>query len=153
MQKQSIGKYISSIYRYQSIIINKKFEQYGFGSGQYIFLINIAKNQGINQKELSDMVRIDRANTHRAIKKLEALGYVYTVRDNDDKRIIKSYLTEAGSALMPKIKDDLLSITDILIEDFDVNQRKEIYSLLQKIETNVQKHVKSLREESRNAGE
>jgi DNA-binding MarR family transcriptional regulator len=99
------------------------------------------------------MVKIDRANTHRAIKKLEALGFIYTVRDNDDKRVIKSYLTEEGEALMPKIKEDLLSITDMLIKDFDEDQRKDIYILLKKIETNVQKHVKALREESRHEEE
>ena len=146
MQNQSIGKYISSIYRYQSILINKQFEQYGFGCGQYIFLIHIAQNPGINQKELSERVKIDRANTHRAIKKLSSLGYIYTDRDEDDKRIMKSYLTEEGKRLMPAVKSGLLSLTDIMLENFDDSEREMIFGLLRKIEKNVQDHVRTLRE-------
>jgi len=147
MQDQSIGKFISSIYRYQSIIINKQFEQYGIGTGQYIFLIGIANKPGINQKELSESVKIDRANTHRAIKKLESLGYIYTERDEDDKRNIRSYLSKKGKDLFPAIKKGLYSMTEIMIANFEPDEKKEIFKLLQKIEENVQSHVKALKEE------
>ncbi len=149
MNKQSIGKYISSIYRCQSIIINRKFEQYGIGSGQYIFLVNIARSPGINQRDLSIQVGIDRANTHRAIKKLEALGYIYIVRDDEDKRIIKSFLSEEGGALMPKISEGLASITKILTKGIDETHLSELYGLLGKLEENAFNYVNSLREESR----
>ena len=148
MKNQSIGKYISSIYRCQSIIINRKFEQYGIGSGQYIFLVRIAGNPGVSQRDLSLQVGINRANTHRAIKKLEALGYIYTVRDDDDKRIIKSYLSEKGEALMPKISEGLAGITKILTQGIDEAHLNMLYNLLGMLETNAFKHVKSLREES-----
>jgi DNA-binding MarR family transcriptional regulator len=149
MKRQSIGRYISSIYRYQSIIINKLFEQYGISSGQCLFFEKIAKNPGINQKRLSELVKIDRANTHRAIKKLEELGYIYTIRDETDKRIIKSYLTEKGEALIPVIKKGLLSVTEIMVENFEDTEKEAIFKLFQKIEENVQNHVKSSREDNR----
>ncbi|KLU64104.1 HTH-type transcriptional regulator SarZ [Desulfosporosinus acididurans] len=148
MEKHSIGRYIASIYRYQSILINKQFEQYGIGCGQHTILINIALNPGINQKDLSERVKIDRANTHRAIKKLEALGYIHTDRDEDDKQIIRSCLTEKGEKLMPSIKSGLHDITEIMIKNFEDPEREEITNLLQKIEENVQKYVKSLRDDS-----
>ena len=148
MEKNSIGKYISSIYRYQSIIINKQFEQYGIGCGQHIFLIDIAKHPGINQKQLSERVKIDRANTHRAIKKLESLGLIYTDRDKSDKRNIRSYLTEKGKEVLPFIKSGLQNITKIMIEDLEVDEKKEIFKLLLKIEKNVQNHVKALKGET-----
>lgn len=145
MEKHSIGRYISSIYRYQSIIINKQFEKHGIGCGQYIFLIYIANNPGINQKDLSEKIKIDRANTHRAIKKLKSLGYIVTTIDENDKRNIKSYLTREGEALMPVIKKGLTDITEIMVENFKDSERKEILALLRQIEENVQDHVKSLR--------
>ncbi len=153
MKKQSIGKYISSIYRCQSIIINRQFERLGIGSGQYIFLIRIAGNPGISQRDLSKQVSIDRANTHRAIKKLEELGYIYTQRDSGDKRVIKSFLTKEGSALMPQIMNGLENITKILTEGLRESERKEIFALLSKIEQNALAQVKSLKEECRHGKE
>ena len=48
-----IGKTMSILYRYRQIIINHKLRPYGLGSGQHIFLINIARHEGINQKDLT----------------------------------------------------------------------------------------------------
>jgi len=145
MNYHSIGRYISAIYRYQSIIINKKLEPYGIGCGQYLFFIHISNNPGINQKELSRIVKIDRANTHRAIKKLESLGYIYTQKDSSDKRIIKSYLTATGEALVPDFKKELKDISKILIAGFSENEKEEINKLLDKAELNAQNYVKSMR--------
>lgn len=147
MERPSIGRFISSIYYCQVSIINKRFEKYGIGSGQYIFLIHIAKSPGINQKDLSRQIKIDRANTHRAIKKLESLGYIYTERDTKDKRNIKSFLTEKGQDLMPAVKNELRGITDILVGDFTGKEREEIVRLLEKMEENAQCQVKRLKEE------
>lgn len=145
MEKQSIGKYISSIYRHQSIIINERLAKYGIGSGQYIFLINISQFEGINQKDLSDQVKIDRANTNRAIKKLEELDYIYTQVDENDRRNHKSYLTKKGNQLIPLIKKDLLDITEIMAENISVEKREDLFILLQQLNDNVQQYVMTTR--------
>ncbi|MTI47640.1 MAG: MarR family transcriptional regulator [Firmicutes bacterium] len=147
MKLDSIGRYISSIYRHQSILINKYFEKYGFGSGQYIFLINISKNEGINQKQLSENVKIDRANTNRAIKKLEKLGYIYTVEDKEDRRSRKSFLTEKGKEIIPLVIKDLANITEIMAQGMDDNQREKLLGLLQLIEKNIMLEVDNIRKD------
>lgn len=150
MKNDSIGKFISSIYRHQSIIINNQFEQYGFGTGQYIFFIHIAKNEGINQKDLSEILKIDRANTNRAIKKLEQLGYIYTIEDEKDKRNRKSYLTDQGKKLMPKAKNKLTTLTEIMAKGMNDTDRKYLFKLLELVEKNVEEEVNKLRKEKTN---
>ncbi|MBP2651903.1 MAG: transcriptional regulator [Firmicutes bacterium] len=56
MQKDRFGKHISLIYRYSQIFFNSELKKYNLGSGQYIFLVNLFKNNGINQEQLSDIV-------------------------------------------------------------------------------------------------
>lgn len=150
MQSQSIGKYISSIYRHQSILINNSFQKYGFGSGQYLFLVNISKNEGINQKDLSEKLKIDRANTNRAIKKLQQLGFIYTLKDKEDRRNHKSYLTDKGKDLIPIIKKELLNITEIMAKNIDEDKRNDLFDFLEQINENVQHQVKILKEEKSN---
>ncbi|WP_461204816.1 MarR family winged helix-turn-helix transcriptional regulator [Clostridium sp. DL1XJH146] len=150
MKEQSIGQYISSIYRHQSILINNSFQKYGFGCGQYIFLLNIFQNEGINQKNLSENVKIDRANTNRAIKKLEQLGYIYTLEDKEDRRNHKSYLTEEGKNLVPILKKELLNITEIMSTGIFEDKREYLFESLEQINTNVQQCVNKLREEKSN---
>lgn len=145
MKKVSIGKHISSIYRYQSIIVNQLFQNFGFGSGQYLILIRIAENPGINQKALSEMLQIDRANINRGIKKLESLGYISVTPDESDRRNQRATLTEQGELIIEEVFKKLSCVTKILTQDLSEDEVLLLNKLLIHLENNVQKEVEELR--------
>lgn len=105
---QHIGKYIGELHRASGIYFSKKFNKFGIGSGQYIFLLNLYKNSGITQEELTDIVKLDKATTARAIKKLEEEGYVSRVKKENDKRAYRLELTKKAE----NIKEEVYSIMD-----------------------------------------
>jgi len=105
---QHIGKYIGELHRASGIYFSKKFNKFGIGSGQYIFLLNLYRNSGITQEELTDIVKLDKATTARAIKKLEEEGYVSRVKKENDKRAYRLELTEKAQ----NIKEEVYSIMD-----------------------------------------
>ncbi len=96
MKKKSLGHYVSMIYRHLQIHLNQEFSRFGFGSGQYLYFIHIAKHKGITQKELSRKLAIDKATTAKAVKKLQELGYIRSEQSRRDKRIFHLYLTLQG---------------------------------------------------------
>ena len=81
------GKYISILHRQANVFYSKEFNKFGIGSGQYMFMIHLYRNDGISQEELSDIINIDKGTTAKAIKKLEELGYIERIKDSEDKRI------------------------------------------------------------------
>ncbi|MGL5752897.1 MAG: MarR family winged helix-turn-helix transcriptional regulator [Paraclostridium sp.] len=83
---EPIGKYISQIYRKGRTFINKELVQQDMGSGQFMFLIQLYKQDGINQEELTEKLSIDKGTTARAVKKLEEEGFVIRLKDESDKR-------------------------------------------------------------------
>ncbi|AYE34407.1 MarR family winged helix-turn-helix transcriptional regulator [Clostridium septicum] len=93
-KNEAIGKYISEIYRNSCRFFSKEFLKLNLGVGQYIFLIQLYKRDGINQEELSELLKIDKANTARAIKRLEEEGYVIRIRCKEDKRAYNVFLTD-----------------------------------------------------------
>lgn len=101
-----LGKYISLIHRQANVFFTKEFSKFGFGSGQYMFMIYLYKNDGISQEALSKLVNIDKGTTAKAIKKLEELELITRSKDLNDKRINKIYLT--SKAL--NIKNDFFSV-------------------------------------------
>lgn len=105
---QHIGKYIGELHRASGIYFSKRFNKFGIGSGQYIFLLNLYRNSGITQEELTDIVKLDKATTARAIKKLEEEGYVSRVKKENDKRAYRLELTEKAE----NIKEEVYSIMD-----------------------------------------
>ena len=114
--KISFGYYISIIYRHLQIYVNQKFTKYGFGSGQYMFFIHIAQEEGISQKELSRKLAIDKATTAKSIKKLTELGYISAIRNEKDKRSYNLYLTDHGREIQPEVRTIISDTTLILLQ-------------------------------------
>lgn len=150
MQHESFGKYISAIYRHQQILINNRLKPYGIGSGQYIFLINIHKNEGMSQKELSKLVTIDKTTTAKAVKKLEDEGYIYREQDEEDKRYHKLYLTQKGKEFIPTLQEILRSITETLTSGMSDKQHEQTIESLKGMLENACKSVEELRKKEDN---
>jgi len=101
----SVRKYISMLYRHGQSYMSKRLGYLNIGSGQYIFLTTLAKKAGISQEELSNELKIDKATTAKAIKKLEDEGYVFREIDLSDKRAYKLFLSPKGLEAIPLIQD------------------------------------------------
>lgn len=147
MYNEPFAKYIAAIYRHQQILINHYLKPYGIGSGQYIFLMYISKCEGISQKELSTLMMIDKTTTTKAIKKLEDAGYIYRIKDSEDKRYFKLYITEKGKNFMPVLKNILNHVTGMFRENMSDDEHQETIKALQLLLGNVKNAVESLRHE------
>jgi len=123
MKQESFGRYISAIYRHLQILINHELSEYGMGSGQYYFFIQICSNEGISQKDLSKLIKIDKTTTAKAIKKLEYEGYIYRKQDSTDKRYNNVYLTEKGKKFIPILTEKMENMTTVLSNGMTDEQR------------------------------
>ena len=147
MEDESFGRYVSVIYRHLQILLNHRLNSYGVGSGQYIFISAIYKNPGISQKDLTKLIKIDRATTAKALLKLEQNGYVDRIQDKDDKRYYKLYLTKKGIDFIPildEIQDDL---TNMLSQGMNSHEYSETIKSLKLIFDNVQNSISLLKNE------
>ena len=132
-----LGKYISLIHRQANAFFTKEFSKFGFGSGQYMFMIHLYKNDGISQESLSELVNIDKGTTAKAIKKLEELNFIVRSKDSKDKIINRIYLT--SKAL--DIKNDFFSVLtkweNILTNELSPDEISIGLNILNKLSKNV----------------
>lgn len=136
MDVNPIGKRISMLYRHSQIYINDRLKKYNIGSGQYMFLLNLYENSGINQDHLSELLMIDKATTARAIKKLEKEGYVLRKVNSQDKRSYEIYVTDKGNALKENITEVLVSWRNILRKNFSDTDADLLLTLIDKMTNN-----------------
>ncbi|SEN22144.1 MarR family winged helix-turn-helix transcriptional regulator [Lihuaxuella thermophila] len=139
---ESPGRYISAIYRHLQILITAQLQPYRIGSGQYIFLMTIAKKEGISQKALSEELLIDKTTTAKAIRKLEAEGYVRRETDPTDNRYNLLYLTQSGRAVVPKVQAALNDISRKSRVGMDDEEYELMLALLKKMLCNVSEQVR-----------
>jgi len=115
---QRIGKYIGEIHRASGIYFSKKFSKYGIGAGQYLFLLNLYTHDGITQEQLTDEIKLDKATTARAIKRLEDEGYITRMKKENDRRAYNLKLTEKAEL----IREDVY----LIMEEWEAEVRNSL---------------------------
>ena len=135
--KRHIGKYISQLYRKSSVFINREVSKYGIRAGHLMFLMDLYLQDGKNQEEISERLKIDKATTARALKKLEEQDFITRVKDNNDKRSNKIYLTDTSK----KFKEDVYSVLDDwnqqISKSLTEEEEETLINLLEKVCRNI----------------
>lgn len=126
---ENIGKYISQLHRKGNVFINRELSKYDLSVGQFMFLLDLYMKDGKNQEEISDNLKIDKGTTARAIKKLEEQGFVIRIKNENDKRSNKIYLTDKAK----DIKENVFDILD--------NWNQKISMILTKEEEETMKNI------------
>ena len=114
--------YISVLYRQFQIYINNNTKDLQISASEYIFLMEMYKNDNMSQEQLSKNLIIDKSATARAIKSLEEKEYIIRKKDDNDKRTNRIKLTKKGI----EIKDRLSN----LLEEWNNEITSDIYKNL-----------------------
>ncbi len=81
-------------------LMRRRFEQraanLGFTRSQWQVLVHLAKNQGIHQAGLAEIIEVEPITLTRILDKLEARGLIERRQHPTDRRIWLLYLTEAA---------------------------------------------------------
>lgn len=132
-----IGKYISQLYRKGGVFINKEVSEYGIGSGQFMFLLELYINDGKNQEEIAETLKIDKGTTARALKKLEEQGFVTRIKDENDKRSNKIYLNDKAKDVREGVLDVLNDWNKEITKSLTEEEEEMLKSLLEKVCKNI----------------
>lgn len=137
-KRKSLIKAISAIDRYSQTYIGRNVKDYNIGQGQWAFLTQLLFNyDGITQEELSELLNIDKANTARALKKLEEEGYVYREEDPKDGRKKIVYVTAKARDFEQKFHEVFKGLNRILAKDFTEDERETARRILYKMLDNI----------------
>jgi len=98
----------------------------------------LTRTKGLSLSELADRLLVTGGNVTGIIDRLERDGYVYRVRDKNDRRIVRALLTEKGfnlyKSFLPRYKDVMQRINAGLTAP----ERKQLQRLLKKLAHSVQ---------------
>ncbi|ACL18092.1 MarR family transcriptional regulator [Desulfitobacterium sp. LBE] len=137
-KRKSLIKAISAIDRYSQTYIGRNVKDYNIGQGQWAFLTQLLFNyDGITQEELSELLNIDKANTARALKKLEEEGYVYREEDPKDGRKKIVYVTAKARDFEQEFHEVFKGLNRILAKDFTEDERETARRILYKMLDNI----------------
>lgn len=138
MKKRNLlNKYVSMIYRASQGYLDDALRKYELSSGTYPFILALYDNDGINQNALSEYVKVDKALSARAIKRLIELGYVEKIINSKDARAYKLYLTKKAKVVVPEVRKSLDGWLNIITNGLTEEEKETAECLLQNMYMNI----------------
>lgn len=136
VHKNSIGRWISVLYRSSQTHFANALEPFQIRRGQHRFLIELFLRDGVSQGDLARTLNMDKGAAARALGKLQKAGYVKRNRDDGDGRVVRVYLTEKARSVKGPLFSVLAAWTDTLADGFSVEERRQALVLLWRMAEN-----------------
>lgn len=151
--KYTIPRWVSLLYRYGQMYIGDRLKHLDIGKGQHIFLNALYKEDGLSQEALSDVVKIDKGTTAKAIKKLEEQGYVVRQLRPGDRRTYQLFLTDKALSIREEVREVLADWRHIISDGLSEDERAAAHTLFEKMSDNAARYFAETAKERRGEGE
>ncbi|HWR10092.1 MarR family winged helix-turn-helix transcriptional regulator [Sporomusa sp.] len=148
--KNEILREVGMLARSIQSISDIRFREFKLQRGQFIFLTRICEHPGINLIDLSNILKVDKATTTKAIQKLIEENYVLRERDSVDKRMWHLFPTLKAKEIYSFIIQDENRNLEVCLKGFTLEERHTVHQLLKKMCENIEqdwKELKSYKEE------
>ena len=117
-----------------------RFKKDGLKKGQYIFITRICENEGISLVELTQLLKVDKTTTTKAVQKLIDAGFIEKKRDSLDKRIWNLYPRMKAVGLYPLIIAEENRNIGTCYNGFDEEEMETVCRLIKKMRGNLEAH-------------
>ncbi len=144
----SIGKWISVIHRQFQTYINQELKEQDLNASQFIYLINLFQEDGINQETLTSKMYIDKSMTARSLKQLEKTGYIRREKSKTDGRAYEVFITKKAQAIRPEADRILTEWNKLLAENINDQEIISLIHVLKEMSDNVLTRQKDIPEAS-----
>ncbi len=128
-----IIKNISIIERCNLLFRNEAFKKFDLSGYQYSYLIEICRNPGISQEQLTKNMHIDKSNVARGLTSLAEKDYILRQNNPSDNRYILLYPTEKAMSIYSELREVIKRERAFLMEEFSQQEEEQLVALLEKL--------------------
>ncbi|MFD0677343.1 MULTISPECIES: MarR family winged helix-turn-helix transcriptional regulator [unclassified Paenibacillus] len=100
--EHSIGFNMGVTYRKLTNLLQYRLKEYDITPEQWSVLYQVARADGLIQKEIADRAGKDRPTTTRILDQLEGKGCIYKKTGENDRRSFLVHITDKGKLLIEK---------------------------------------------------
>lgn len=116
-----------------------KYKQFNLQKGQFTFLTRVCEYPGINLKDLTAMLKVDKGTTTKAIQKLEESGYIEKIQNKKDKREFNLQPTEKALMIYDLIIGEENRNLEVCFEGFNEKEIEQIEIFTKRMYENIDK--------------
>jgi DNA-binding MarR family transcriptional regulator len=146
--KVGLGKSLRAAHLAFNNFLRERLAEHSVTFSEFQHLQNLWREDGINQKELSQRIGITTASSTSVLSSLEGKKLIRRFKDKLDLRNTHVFLTEAGAALEDILEDYAVQANEKAVRGLTPVQIDQLYTLLATVTHNFEKGTRSLRAEA-----
>jgi DNA-binding MarR family transcriptional regulator len=114
------------------------FRPLGITEVQFNVLNVLSENaEGMSQRELSDVLVVDRSNVTTLLDRMEKAGWVRRTDHPTDRRVYRVTLTSAGKKLQARVMPLYLQAIEEIVADLSASEVKQVITGLDALKRGV----------------
>lgn len=124
--EQSIGFLLNDVARLLRRTFNRRVQSLGLTQTQWQALLHIARNPGIRQGQLADILEVQPISVARLIDRMENAGWVERNPDPKDRRAINLFITDRATPLLTEMRSRGLEVRQQTMDGLTDDQQETI---------------------------
>jgi Transcriptional regulators len=120
---------------FQSMLDGRKMMSDGSQRGaRGLLMFMHHEGDGLTNGEIAKLLSISPPSVSIMIKQLEEEGYVHRIRDDEDGRVQRVYLTEDGQKIIKDTKKSINEASEKLFDPLTDSEQEDLLRLMKKLE-------------------
>lgn len=119
------------------LLFDREMESLKLSRSQWILLAQLYFCDGINQKDLADLMELGKVAVGKLAQKLEKSGWISRIPDAEDGRAFKLTITPKAKPIVKNLVDLLVMETDYSLEGFSAREIADLRDYLVRIRKNL----------------
>lgn len=118
--------------------LRKSLDCLGLYPGQPKMIHILSKHDGMTKKDLAEKLSVAAPTITKMVERLENKGFIYSQKDEHDKRITKVYLDAKGHEILEALKASTNGLIEIYFKDFSDEEVALFLNLAQRVNANIE---------------
>lgn len=134
---RSVGFLMHEVARLLRAEFTRRVEHLGLTQAQWQTLAYLARNEGLKQAQLADILEIRPITLTRLIDRLQTAGLVERRPDPDDRRAQRLFLTESAQPLIGKMLGVAAQVREKAMTGLPPERREQLIDTLAAMKANL----------------
>lgn len=140
MYQKTLSFYIAMMYRSFTSFTSNRLQEAGLHFGLLFFILYIGKHPGCSPSQLTQSLALDWGHSQRCITQLTDKGFI--TKEKEGRHYVLN-LTEQGKNAFSIAHQVFFDWDDTFLHSFSETEKKQLLSLLEKAEQEMEKHVRN----------
>lgn len=141
-QEEDLLFLISDCARLIGVYADRIARKRGMSKAQWVLLHKLARNPGLSQKDLAQMMAVEPITVGRLVDRLETHGLVKRVPDEQDRRVWRLQLLPAAEPVLAELGEWRAEIAAMIIGGIQEDTTETIRQGLARVKANVTSALK-----------